>query len=43
MIFSGTKLNKFDPPINAQYLKIVPTKTEQNLPAALRLELYGKK
>jgi len=36
-------LIKFDPPIESRYLKIVPTKTQDQLPAAMRFELYGNK
>jgi len=36
-------LIKFDPPIETRYLKIVPTKTQDQLPAAMRFELYGNK
>jgi len=39
-IFSDVKINSFEPPIESRFIRIVPTKTFHNLPAALRCELY---
>ena len=37
---SDVKINSFQPPIESRFIRIVPTKTFRNLPAALRCELY---
>ena len=41
--FSDIKLNTFDPPLEARYVKIVPTKAFKQGSAALRIELFGNK
>ena len=38
---SEVKVNKLEPAITCQYLRIVPVKTFQNLEPALRCEFYG--
>ena len=40
ILSSDVKINSFEPPIESRFIRIVPTKTFRNLPAALRCELY---
>ena len=40
-LFSETKISKLEPPVEARYLKFVPSKTDDNRPAAVRLEIFG--